>query len=225
MKKLTFQQYISLFQDSISLFFKHFLPVFTNVLAAVIAIVIGVVLGWILKRIVQEASKAVNLERTLSTIPAYSDVVKSHEESDITNFIGEILRWIAILVFLIPAFASLQIAGAGVVFILVFGFISKVLLASLFLLLGFVVAWFLHRVVMAVGTVVGNNPAHLIANLAYLAVVIFALVQGVFVLGVSAVILRLFVMAVFVALLLAFGLAGREVAADWLKKFAGKVNK
>jgi hypothetical protein len=100
-----------------------------------------------------------------------------------------------------------------------------VLLASLFLLLGFVVAWFLHRVVMVVGTVVGNNPAHLIANLAYLAVVIFAVVQGVFVLGINADILRLFVIAVFIALFLAFGLAVKETAADWLKKFAGKVNK
>jgi len=222
---LTFQQYISLFQDSISLFFRHFLPVFTNILAAVIAIIIGIVLGWILKRIIVEVSKALNLERALSSIPTYSDLMKSHEEVDLTNFLGEVVRWIAIIVFLIPAFASLQITGAGVVFLLVFGFISKVLLASLFLLIGFVIAWFLHRVVMVVGTVVGNNPAHLIANLAYLAVVTFAVIQGVLILGVTGDIIRLFVIAVFVALLLAFGLAGREAAADWLKKFANKANK
>ncbi|OGY24341.1 MAG: hypothetical protein A2172_00560 [Candidatus Woykebacteria bacterium RBG_13_40_15] len=222
---MTFQDYINLSQDSIRAFFNNFLPVFTNILAAVIAIIIGLILGWILKRIVQEVSKVVGLERVLSSVPAYSGVVKADDELELTNMLGEVVRWIAIIVFLIPAFTSLQIEGAATAFSLVFGYISKVLLASLLLLFGFVVAWFVRRIVMAVGTIVGNNPANLIANVTYFATVIFAALQAALVLGVTIDIIRLVIIALLAAGFLAFGLAGRETASDWLKKFASRVNK
>ena len=219
---MTVQDYIDLSQSSISNFFDNFVPIFTNIVAAIIAIAIGVLVGWILKRVVEEISRALSLERVLSGLPFYNDIAKSHEELDVTTLVGETVRWIAIIVFLIPAVASLQIVGADVVFSQIFGYISSVIIASLYLLLGFVVAWFVHRVIEAVGVVVGNNPAHLIGNIAYLAIVIFAGLKALAVLGVTADVIRLIIIAAFAAGALAFGLAGREAAANLVKRFMDK---
>ena len=219
---MTLQDYIKLSQDSLNVLFTNLWPVLSNVVAAIVTVAIGVLVGWILKRLVEEISRAINFERVAANWPLYTKVVKAHEEIDITTFLGEVLRWIAIIVFLIPAIASLQIEGAEAAFSRLFGYVSAVIIAALFLLLGFVIAWFIKRVILAVGVIFGTNPAHLIANVAYFAIVIFASIQAALTLGVTTDLIRLFVLAGFVAFALAFGLAGRDTAADWLKRLMEK---
>lgn len=216
---MNLQDYINLSQTSISDFFADFVPILTNIVAAIVAIALGVIIGWILKRIVEEVSRAVGLERFLSGLPFYGVITKSHDEADLTTIIGETVRWIAIVVFLIPALASIQVAGTDTAFSAVFGYISNVLMASVYLLFGFVVAWFIHRVISAVGSVVGNNPSHLIANFAYLSIVVYALLQALALLGVSAELIKLGIIAALAAVALGFGLAAKESAAELLKKF------
>ena len=216
---MSLQEYIDLSQTSISDFFADFVPILTNIVAAIVAIALGVIIGWVLKRVVEEVSRAVGLERFLSGLPLYRTVTKSHDETGLTTIIGETVRWIAIVVFLIPALASIQVAETDMAFSAVFGYISNVLMASVYLLFGFVVAWFIHRVISAVGSVLGNNPSHLIANFAYLSIVVYALLQALALLGVSAELIRLGIIAALAAAALGFGLATKESAAELLKKF------
>ena len=220
---MTVADYINLSQTSVSDFFSSFTPIFTSIVAAIVTVAIGVIIGWVLKRVAQEISRAINLERTLSGWSLYDRLVKSHEEIDITTMVGEVLRWAAIIVFLIPAVSSLQIEGASQVFSSVFAYITNVILASLYLLFGFVVAWFTQRVIMAFGEIVGTVPSRLIASFAYLAIVVFASLQAVMQLGITVDLIRLFVIASFLAVALAFGLGGRDTATEWIKKLAGKV--
>ncbi|OGY20940.1 MAG: hypothetical protein A2126_02745 [Candidatus Woykebacteria bacterium GWB1_45_5] len=219
---MTLQDYINLSQTSLNTFFTNLGPILANIVAAIVTITIGVLVGWILKRVVEEISRATNFERALSGWPLYTKVVKSQEEMDVTTVVGELLRWIAIIVFLIPAISSLQIEGSEAVFSQLFTYLSSVIIASLYLLFGFALGWFIKRAILAVGVIVGNNPAHVVANIAYFAVVVFAAIQAILRLGVTADLIRLFVIALFLASALAFGLAGRDTAADWLKKIVEK---
>lgn len=216
---MTIQEYIELSQSSVSNFFDNFVPTLTNIIAAIIAVAVGVIVGWVLKRVVEEVSKAVSLERALSGLPFYSAVVKSHENTDVTTLIGEAVRWIAIVVFLVAAVGSLQIGGADVVFSQVFGYITSVIIAALYLLFGFVIAWFIHRVIASVGMIVGTNPAHIIANVAYVAILVFAGLKSLSALGVTVEVVRLLIIAALAAGALAFGLAGKDAAADLVKRF------
>jgi hypothetical protein len=216
---LTIADYIELSTNSVSDFFADFVPILSNIVAGIVALAVGVIIGWILKRVVEEVSKAIGLERVLETLPFYSSLTRSHKEINVTTVVGEAVRWIAIIVFLIPAVASLEIAGADIVFSQIFAYISSVVIASLYLLFGFVVAWFVHRVIEAVGVVVGNNPAHVIGNIVYLAIVIFAGLKALAVLGVTADVIRLMIIAALAAGALAFGLAGKESATDLIKRF------
>ncbi len=219
---MSLQEYINLSQSSISDFFADFVPILTNIVAAIVAIALGVTIGWVLKRVVEEVSRAVGLERFLGGLPLYSKLAKSHDGTDLTTLVGETVRWIAIIVFLIPALASIQISGTDVAFSAVFGYITNVLMATVYLLFGFVIAWFIHRIVTAVGSVVGNNPAHLLANFAYLSIVAYAALQALALLGVSADIIRLGIIATLAAVALGFGLAAKDGASDLLKKFMDK---
>ena len=219
MKNLTVSDYLELIQSSASNFFGNFLPILTNIVAAVVAVALGVAIGWILKWVVTEVSRAIALERVLSGFGFYNNIIKSHEGIDVTTLLGETVRWIAIIVFIIPAVASLQISGAEVAFSSIFSYITNVIIASLYLLFGFVVAWFIHRIITAVGAAVKTVPAHLVANGAYVAIVIYATIQALLVLGITVEIIRWFVIATLAAGALAFGLATRDAAADMVKKF------
>jgi hypothetical protein len=220
---LTFADYLDLSQTSLANFSDNFLPIFTNIVAAVITVAVGVVVGWLLKWVVGEVSRVANLERALSGLPFYDRIVKSDEQVNVTNYIGEVVRWIAIIVFLIPAVASLEIEGADAVFSVVFAYTTNVVIAALYLLFAFVVGWFVQKAILAVGKIVGIVPANVVANVAYVSFVVFAAIQAVGILGVSGNFIRLFIIAVFAAGALAFGLAGREVAADWVRRISGRL--
>lgn len=219
---MTLQDYVSLSQDSIDAFFTSFGDVLANIIAAVVTLVIGLIIGYILKRILVEILQAINFERALSNWSIYQKLLRSHEDMDITTFFGEVLRWLTIFVFIIPAVQSLQIIGPEDVLFTVLGYIPNVILAALFLIVGFVVAWFAHRVVLAVAVLVGNNPAHLIANILYLAIVIFAGLQALLQLGVSVEVIRMLIVAVIAAGALAVGLGAKEQAMDLVKRVIDK---
>ncbi|MEX0616690.1 MAG: hypothetical protein WD231_02630 [Candidatus Woykebacteria bacterium] len=220
---MTLQDYILLSQDSINRLFSTLGSTVTNVIAAVIALAVGLVIGYILKRIVVEISQAINFEKTISGWSVYQNLTKSQENIDLTTLIGELLRWIAVAVFLIPAVQSLQVVGPEEVLTTVLSYIPNAILAALFLILGFVVAWFTHRIVMLVAVLVGNNPARLIANIVYLAIVVFATLQALLQLGVTGEIIRLIVIAAIAASALALGLGSRDQAMELVKKFMDKV--
>jgi hypothetical protein len=222
---LTLQDYINLTQDSINAFFSALGPAFANILAAVVIFIIGLLVGAILKRVWVEIMRAINLEKSLSGWGTYQALQKRHDGLDVTTFFGELLRWLAIIVFALPAVAALEIVGADQVLNRLLGYLPNVVLGSLFLILGFVISWFVHRIVMAVGTIVNNNPSHLIADIAALAVIFFASVEALLQLGLSAELVRLLIIATFAALALAFGLAGKDTAASLIKRFVDQASK
>lgn len=219
---MTLQDYVTLSQDSINNFFSVLGSSVADIVAAIIVLVVGLVVGYILKRILVEILQAINLEKALGGWSVYQKITKSHDNLDVTNFFGELLRWLAIVVFLIPAVQSLQIVGSENVLLSVLSYVPTVILASLYLLIGFVVAWFVHRAILAVAIVVGNNPSHVVANVAYLSIVIFAGFQALLQLGLDNETIRMLVIATFAAGALALGLGAREQAMELAKKLIYK---
>ncbi|OGY29839.1 MAG: hypothetical protein A3F35_02485 [Candidatus Woykebacteria bacterium RIFCSPHIGHO2_12_FULL_45_10] len=222
---MTLQDYINLTQNSINNFFSSLGPVLANIVAFVVILVIGLVIGAILKRVWVEILRAINLERSLSSWSTYQNLVKAHENLDATSFIGEFLRWLAVVVFLLPAVTALGVSGSDEILAKLLSYLPNVVLASVFLILGFVFSWVAHRVVMTVALLVDHNPAHLIADIAGLGVIIFASVEALLQLGLPADLLRFLILGGIVALTLAFGLAGKEQAATLVKKFVDQANK
>ena len=222
---MTLQDYINLSQDSLNAFFSSIGDVITNVVAAIITLVVGVVIGAILKRVLVEILKAINFDRMASNWAVYQSIVKSHGDISVSSVVGELIRWVSIIIFLIPAVAALQIEGADAVVATLLGYLPNVLLASLYLLLGFVFAWFIHRVVMGVGVLVGTNPSHLIANVAYISIVVFSFIQALLTLGVGGEVIRVGTLLSLAAVALAVALGGKDSALDLVKKFMEKAKQ
>ena len=154
---MTLQDYINLSQESINSFFSNLGPVVANIVAAAVILLVGLIVGSILKRVWDEILKAINLEKSLSGWSSYQRLAKSHDDLTITTLGGELLRWLAIVVFLLPAVAALGVSGSSEILSKLLNYLPNVVLASVFLVLGFVFSWFAHRLVMAVAVLVDKN--------------------------------------------------------------------
>jgi hypothetical protein len=216
---MTLQDYLNLSLDSLRSLLNSAGPVIVNVVAAAVTLIVGIIVGTILKRILEEILKAINFEKMASGWNVYQVAVKAHDGVSATEFFGELLRWVTVLVFLLPAIAALNISGAPSILSRMMGYIPNIVLASFFLILGFVFAWFLHRAVVIVGSMVGAPHSHFVANIAYLATVVFALLQSLMVLGVAGDILKNAILLSLAAAALATALGGKESFSAIVKRF------
>ncbi len=198
----------------------NFLP---SLLFAIIIFVIGWFLaGWI-GWLVNEAVKALRVDHALRTAGVGDVVTRAGYQLNAGKFLGALVRWFVILVFLM---ASLQVLGlVAVTYFLqsiVVGFIPNVIIAVLIVLVGAVLAELAQSVVKGSARAAGIHGAGVAGTIAKWAIWIFAILAALEQLQVAQGILQTLFTGVVVALALSFGLAfglgGQEAAARFIEK-------
>jgi len=198
----------------------NFLPM---LLLAVIVFVVGwfiaVWLGWV----ISEAIRALRVDHALRTAGIDDVVSRAGYRLDAGVFVGSLIKWFVILVFLI---ATLQILGlTQVTFFLqqiVIGYLPNVIIAVLILLAGAVIAQVAEGVVTGSARAAGIAAAGFVGTMTRWAIWIFAVLAALSQLQIAQAILQTLFTGVVVALALAFGLSfglgGQEAAARFIEK-------
>jgi hypothetical protein len=202
----------------------NFLP---NLLAAIVIFVVGVVVGSILRRVLIRVLNAVSFERALSTTGIPQALKKTETNLTVSNLLGELLRWFAILIFLIPAVDQLGLGAVNDVLKSLLLYIPNVVVAVIIVAIGAIFAKIARDFVTATATGLGAQLAQIIGEVARWAIIIFAFLAALNQLGVATDLIRIlftgFVAMVAVAGGLAFGLGGKETAERVLKKFFDRI--
>ena len=197
-----------------------FLP---NVLFAIVIFIIGWVIavwfGWV----IAEAVRALRVDHALRQAGFGSVVARAGYELNSGAFLGALVRWFVILVFLL---ASLQVLGLGQVtyFLsqIVVGFLPNVIIAVLIMLVAAVIAEVVGSIVVGSARAAGIRAAGFTGTLTRWAIWIFAILAALEQLQIAQSILQTLFTGVVVALALAFGLAfglgGQESAARFLDR-------
>ncbi len=197
-----------------------FLP--TLLIALVVLIVGWIIASWV-GWIIAEAVKALKIDQALRAA-GFEDVVhRAGYKLNSGTFLGTLVKWFVILVFLI---ASLQVLNLGQVtyFLqqIVVGFLPNVIIAVLILLVAAVIAQVAQGVVSGAARAAGIAGAGIAGTLARWAIWIFAILAVLEQLQIAQTILQTLLTGVVVALALAFGLAfglgGQETAARFLER-------
>ena len=198
----------------------NFLPV---LLFAIIVIVIGwfvaVWLGWV----VAEALRALRVDHALRQAGVDEVVSRAGYRLDSGAFLGALVKWFVILVFLLTTFQVLGLTQ--VTFFLqqiVIGFIPNVIVAVLIILAAAVLAQVASGVVSGTARAAGVAGAGFAGTLARWAIWVFAVLAALNQLQIAPVLTQILSTGVVIALALAFGLAfglgGQETAARFLEK-------
>jgi Conserved TM helix len=193
------------------------------IIAAVIVFLIGWIIAVILYRVVVEIVKVLRIGEALKSAGLNDAAKQAGFTLDVGKFLGTLVEWFVILVFLI---ASLEILGLTQVTIylqtVVLLYLPQVIVASLILILGAIVAEIVKGLVSHSAQAAGSRSGNFAGTVAKWAIWITAIMAALTQLGIATALLQTLFTGVVIALSLAFGLAfglgGRDAAADVIKK-------
>lgn len=204
----------------------QFLPA---ILAAVIVFVIGWIIAIILYRVVVEVVRVLRIDDALKAA-GMNDAAKSAGFSlDIGKFLGALVEWFVILVFLV---ASLEILGLTRVTLflqtVVLLYLPQVIVAALILIIGAIVAEVVRGLVAGSARAAGAHGANLAGTVAKWAIWVTAVLAALNQLGVATEFVQTlftgFVVAASLAFGLAFGLGGKDAAARAIERIRSEIS-
>lgn len=198
----------------------NFIP---ELIIALVVFIIGWIVAAILGRVVDQVIKAIKLDGALRSAGFEQVVSRAGFSLNSGRFIGGLVKWFFIVVFLI---ASLDILGLERVIDFlkddVLMFLPRVIVAVLIMLVAVVIADAMKKLVEGSAKAGHVSSSAFLGALTKWAIWIFAALAALFQLGIAGPFLQTLFTGVVVALALAFGLAfglgGQQAASQFIEK-------
>ncbi len=199
-----------------------------NLVVAIVIFVVGWLVGVGLGRVVAQIVDALRVDQALRSTGIERVLSRAGYELSSGRFLGFLVKWFFIIVFLVAALDVLNLATVNL-FIsdVVLGYLPQVIVAVLILLVAAVVAEAAERVVVGSAKAAALHAAGFLGKVTRYAIWIFALLAALAQLNVAtAFVQTLFtgvVIAVSLAIGLSFGLGGQASAARYLDKLQSEI--
>jgi len=197
-----------------------FLP---NFLLGVVIILVGWVVCNIIKRVVVRIFRVCQFDTLADRAGIKQALERGGIKQTASELVGLLAFWFLFLIAIVTTLETLNLSGATDTLHTIYLYIPKIVAALVTLILGLYFANFLENVTRTSCANAGLEQAGSIGRAAYIGTAIFV-VAGIFeILDIaSEIVMWAFILvfgAVCLALALAFGLGGREVAGRFLEKW------
>lgn len=194
-----------------------------TLVVAFIIFVLGWIVGSVLGKLVAQIVHSLKLDNALRSAGIESAISRAGFKLDSGSFLGALVRWFIIVVFLV---ASLDVLGLAQVnsFLqqVVLSFLPNVIVAVLIMLVSVVVAEAMQNVVVGSAKAAHIRSAAFLGTLTRWSIWVFAALAALVQLGVATVFIQTLFTGVIIALALAFGLSfgigGQKAAGEYLDK-------
>lgn len=204
-----------------------FLP---NFLTAGLLLTVGFVLGWILKLIVFRVLKVLGFDKYFMRFGMDEVLGRGGIKEPLSLLLARITRWITVFTFVIIGLRALDIPSVERILEGFFLYLPNVFVGALILFFGYFLSNFLGRAALIASVNAGIKLSSLIGQFTRLAVLVLSISMALEQLGIGS---NTMVMAftitfggVVLALSIAFGLGGRDIAKDYLeRKMRGEEKK
>ncbi|MCH7883383.1 hypothetical protein IIA95_03140 [Patescibacteria group bacterium] len=213
-----------------------FQQLWTGVIAFVPQLVVALVIfiiGWIiavaLERVIVQIFHALKVDRALQGIGLEEPLSRAGMRLDSGVFIGALVKWFFILVFLVAAVDVLGLKQVNVFLSdIVLVYLPNVIVAAIILVVAAVIADVLKRVVTGSARAAKLPSAGFLGGVTKWAIWIFAILAALFQLGIAGPLVQtLFtgaIAAFALAVGLSFGLGGKDAAARFLNRLRSDIS-
>ena len=217
------------FLSSLQAFWLGIISWLPGVLLAVIIFIVGVILSGLVGKAVTHVVNLTKVNRLLDGSSLKEAVNKAGYHLDVGAFIGWLVKWFFVLIFL---FGALDVLGLGTVNMflqqIVIVFLPRVIVAALIVVVGSVLARFASKAVAGSAKLANVKTANFVGSLTkwaiWITTILFALNQ----LGIGSDLIQTLWTAIVAALALAFGLAfglgGKDAAARAISRVSDMVS-
>ncbi len=206
--------------------FVQFTP---KLVLAVLFFIVGWILGSLIARAFEQVFAALKVDKVFQSVGADDFFRRAGMNLNTGYFVGQVAKWFVIIVFLLP---SLNLVGlndiAGFLRDDVLGFLPRVVIAALILIIATIVSEALSKTVLASARSMNLSSSHMLATVAKYSVWVFAFIIALGELGVAEYYMSV-LFAGIIAMLsiggaLAFGLGGRDAAARFINKIGDEMS-
>lgn len=204
----------------------NFIP---NLFVAIVIFIIGWIVGSILARVVAQIIKSLKIDNALRSAGVGDLVTKAGFNLDSGVFIGGLVKWFFIIVFLI---ASLDVLGLSQVnqFLqnVVLSYLPQVIVAIFILVVAVVIAEAMQKIVVGSAKAANIKSANFLGSATRWSIWIFAILTALMQLGIATSFIQTLFTGVIIAFSLAiglsFGLGGQEAAARYIEKIRHEIS-
>ena len=213
--KEPFQEFLDTFQK--------FLP---NILTSILILVSGFIIAWIIRIVLGKMAKLLKIDRFFNNTGIARNLEKSGIKKSPVKVLRQLLYWTIVFIFTIFALIFLKVPAMENLLERFFLYLPNVFIASLLLIIGYLVANFAGRVILITQVNAGVKSAGILSRAVKFIIIIFAFAMAIEQLGIGReTVLIAFAISfggIVLALSIALGLGGKDIAKDFLeKKFKG----
>jgi len=223
---------IATWSDVLSLSFTNlWLGVIGFVPSLIIAIIV-VLLGWgigvLLGRVISQIIKAIKVDEALRRAGVEDFLNKGGLGLNSGAFLGGLVRWFVILVFLIAAFDILHLSQVTTFLLAILNYLPQVIVAVLILIAAGLIADAMKKLVLSSAMSAEVASAGFLATVTKWVIWVFAILVALSQLGIATgfvqTIFTGLVVALSLGLGLAFGLGGQEAASKVIEKVSKEMS-
>lgn len=190
---------------------------------ALIIFIVGMIVAAVIGKFIAKIISALKVDGALQSMGVGDLLSKAGFNLDSGMFIGGLVKWFLIIVFLV---ASIDILGLSDVndFLknVVLGYLPNVIIAALILVIGAFIAGAMQKIVVGSAKAAGVPSTHFLGGITKWSIWVFAILAALYQLGIAGVftqtILTGFMAMIAIAGGLAFGLGGKEAASQYIEK-------
>ena len=204
---------------------QKFLP---NMLTSILILVLGFITAWIIRIVIGKIVNLLKVDKFLSNTGIARNLEKSGIKKSPIKVIRQLLYWTIVFIFAIFALIFLKVPVMENLLERFFLYLPNVFIAALLLIIGYLVANFVGRVMLITQVNAGVKYAGILSKAVKFIIIIFAFAMAIEQLGIGReTVLIAFAITfggIVLALALALGFGGKDIAKDFLeKKFKGSV--
>lgn len=203
-----------------------YLPI---LLGALIILIVGWIVAKIIKRLIETLLKAVRFD-TLADKAGISTILeKGNLKITASQLISGLVYWLVIIMVLVMVVNALGLSEASGVLASLFAYVPNVIAALFVLIVAMFLASFVSGIVQTAAGNANLPRPELYAGVSRWAIIIFAVTIALGELGIATLLVtttfNIILGGVCLALALAFGLGGKDVAAKYLDELLKKRSK
>ncbi len=200
--------------------FVSFLPA---LIGAAIILIVGWIISGLLARLIEKALKAIGFEHAVERSGIGDFIKRSGTKLTTSGVIATLIKYFIFLIFVQAAANVLGIPQLTEIINRIILFIPNVVIAMAIIVIGALIARFLSGLVRSSVSELGVGNPNLLATLTQYIVIGFAVIAAIDQLGIAATLVNTLLIgligSVALALGLAFGLGGRDVAKEITQKW------
>lgn len=218
----TISDWFNITKDFVSDSSNRIVDFIPNLIGAILIVIIGLIIAAILKWAVITLLEAIRIQKLFDQVKFTEVMKKAGLNVSIPAVSGEFVKWLTIIVFLIPATQVIYLDKVNELLDNLLQYIPNVIVAAAILLIGVIIANLLSQIVKAAAAGIGVYTANILGVITRYIVYIFIGITALSQLNISPYLLNAMytgIMAAFaIAAGLAFGLGGQNAASDLIKK-------